>query len=94
MCPCESENSCRCWKKTNGFIEKGLVDPDTMVFHSEHRKRIRDVAKTKADQFWDTVNDKYSKLFRDHPFQEKEVVNQMMHNILKDNEIITIFELP
>ena len=39
-----TNNPCRCPKKTRGFIEHGHVDPHRLLFAPEHVERVRDVA--------------------------------------------------
>src|SRR5580765_8542870 len=39
-----TNNPCRCPKKTRGFIEEGHVNPHDLLFVAEHFERVRDLA--------------------------------------------------
>jgi RNA polymerase sigma factor (sigma-70 family) len=61
-------NPCRCAKKTRGFIEAGHVDPQRLLFVSEHVQRVRDVAPETVREIDDVVEREHVAVFRDHPF--------------------------
>jgi RNA polymerase sigma factor (sigma-70 family) len=61
-------NPCRCAKKTRGFIEAGHVDPQRLLFVSEHVQRVRDVAPETVGEIDDVVEREHVAVFRDHPF--------------------------
>jgi RNA polymerase sigma factor (sigma-70 family) len=61
-------NSCRCPKKTRGFIEAGHVDPDRLMFAREHVERVREVAPEAVREIDDVVEREHAAVFRDHPF--------------------------
>ncbi|MDV6033888.1 MAG: RNA polymerase sigma factor [Phycisphaera sp. RhM] len=63
-----TKNSCRCPKKTRGFIQDGHVDPHRLMFASEHVKRVRDVADQTFRDIEDVVEQQHVAVFRDHPF--------------------------
>lgn len=65
-----SNNPCRCHKKTKGFIDAGHVDPNNMMFVSQRLSEIRSVAASTYAQVDDVMDRQYATLFRDHPFLE------------------------
>ncbi|XZE20702.1 RNA polymerase sigma factor [Pirellulaceae bacterium SH449] len=65
-----SNNPCRCHKKTKGFIDAGHVDPNNMMFASQRVREIRSVAASTYEQVDDVLDRQYATLFRDHPFLE------------------------
>ena len=65
-----TNNPCRCHKKTKGFIEAGHVDAEKMVFSSPHLSKIREVAAETYAQVENEMNQQYAAIFRDHPFLE------------------------
>jgi len=65
-----SNNPCRCHKKTKGFIDAGHVDPNNMMFASQRLREIRSVAASTYAQVDDVLERQYATLFRDHPFLE------------------------
>jgi RNA polymerase sigma factor (sigma-70 family) len=61
-------NPCRCARKTQGFMKAGFVNPQNLLFATEHVTRVRDVAgKTCADL--ETLDQACAEVYREHPFQ-------------------------
>lgn len=81
-------NPCRCSKKTKGFIEAGWVDPNQMKFNISYFKKIKDIAPEKSKDLDDFLDSLYANIFRDTPFQEKEV-----ENIINKDKLKNIFRL-
>ncbi len=65
-----SDNPCRCPKKTKGFIDAGHVDPHKMKFVSPHVTKIRNVACDAFAQIDAVLDQQYAALYREHPFLE------------------------
>ena len=63
-----TDNPCRCPKKTRGFVEAGHVDPRNLMFVPRHVERVRDVAPEAAREIEDVVERRHAAVFRDHPF--------------------------
>src|SRR3954462_6365360 len=63
-----SDNPCRCPKKTRGFIEDGHVDPHHLLFVPQHVERVRDAAPATVREIEDVVERQHADVFRDHPF--------------------------
>jgi RNA polymerase sigma factor (sigma-70 family) len=63
-----TNNPCRCPKKTRGFIEHGHVDPSRLLFAAEHVKRVRDVAGEAVREIEDLVEQQHADIYREHPF--------------------------
>lgn len=63
-----TNNPCRCPKKTRGFIEHGHVDPHRLLFAPQHVKRVRDVAGEAVREIEDLVEQQHADIFREHPF--------------------------
>jgi RNA polymerase sigma factor (sigma-70 family) len=70
------QNSCRCPKKTKGFIEQGWVDPHSKKWREQHYKEVQLVATTHVDVFSDNVDDICVQLFQSHPLLLKHEINQ------------------
>ncbi len=65
-----SNNPCRCPKKTRGFIEAGHVDPDHLQFVPTHRQRVQDAADGIVRMIENSVDEQYASIFLEHPFLE------------------------
>src|SRR5262245_10793191 len=63
-----TDNPCRCPKKTRGFIEAGHVDPRHLLFVPQHVERVRDIAPATVREIEDVVEGQHAAIFRDHPF--------------------------
>jgi RNA polymerase sigma factor (sigma-70 family) len=63
-----TSNSCRCPKKTRGFIEAGHVDPNRLLFVPQHVERVREVAPEAVREIDDVVEREHAAIYRDHPF--------------------------
>ncbi|HJZ90949.1 MAG TPA: RNA polymerase sigma factor [Gemmataceae bacterium] len=63
-----TNNPCRCPKKTRGFIEAGHVDPHRLLFVREHVERVREVAPEAVREIDDVVEREHAAVFREHPF--------------------------
>ena len=63
-----TNNPCRCPKKTRGFIEHGHVDPHRLLFAVEHFERVRDVAGESVREIEDLVEQQHADIYREHPF--------------------------
>ena len=87
------QNTCRCYKKTKGFIELGWVNPQNLQFNVAHRRKIYQLSKDKAKQLNDRLDNAYSSLYSDCPFVEDIDEKKLIKTILSDIKIKDIFEL-
>jgi RNA polymerase sigma factor (sigma-70 family) len=62
-------NPCRCAKKTQGFMNAGLLDPQKLLFATAHITRVRDVAEKKSEDL-DALDEAYAEIHRNHPFHD------------------------
>lgn len=63
-----TNNPCRCPKKTKGFIDNGHVDPDHLLFVPLQVQRIREAAADTVREIEDVLDRQYAAVFHDHPF--------------------------
>lgn len=62
------DNPCRCRKKTRGFIQEGHVDPNRLVFASEHMNSVRAAVPHIARELESATDQANTEIFLDHPF--------------------------
>jgi RNA polymerase sigma factor (sigma-70 family) len=74
-------NSCRCAKKTRGFIQAGHVDPENLLFVRERICKVREAA-LKTYQTVKTLDDKCAEIYRGHPFYRPPDLVKMMRKLL------------
>ena len=88
-----TNNPCRCSKKTRGYVNEGKVDPDNLVFNTRYTSKISEISKNKAVIFTDTVEELNKKVFQDHPAQTPVQVSKIINDILNNNLIKSILDL-
>lgn len=84
-------NPCRCPKKARGYVQRGVVDPEHLVFNTDYVVRIESVARRGAGRAMDRVDDLYQQVFLDHPYQLSKA--RIVEEILRDDTVRTFFDL-
>ncbi|MEO8666487.1 MAG: RNA polymerase sigma factor [Ignavibacteria bacterium] len=87
----DKNNPCHCAKKTKLMMNAGHVNPDKLQFTSAHVRSIEKVAPQKISEFTDLAEEKASKLFREHPFQESPDFVKSLRDILESRDFKNIF---
>jgi RNA polymerase sigma factor (sigma-70 family) len=87
------ENPCRCAKKTRGYIEAGLVDPNNLKFNTRYKKRIYDLSESKASEITETIEDLNKKIYQRHPLQEPLTASRIVDEICDNDLIKTMLNL-
>jgi RNA polymerase sigma factor (sigma-70 family) len=87
-----TENPCRCPKKTKGFIEKGWVEQENMKWNSNFTQQIKDFSEENIHSTLITVDDLYSRLYKEHPFKITKIANQIVKQIIGNPKIKAIFD--
>lgn len=82
-----SNNPCRCPKKTRGFIAAGHVDPRSLMFVPLHVERVRDVASETVREIEDVVERQHTAIFRDHPFLQPPDQVAWLRRILESGDL-------
>ena len=89
-----TENPCRCPKKTRGFVEKGFVNPDKMKWNSNFRQRISDLSEAEAKNMQEEYEKMYTDLYLDHPFKETSDQSQeVLSTIWRNKDFVETFGL-
>lgn len=86
-----TENPCRCPKKTKGFIEKGWVEPQNMKWNSDFIQRIKDFSEENIQSTLLTVDDIYARLYKEHPFKITKIADQIVEQVIGNPKIRAIF---
>jgi RNA polymerase sigma factor (sigma-70 family) len=82
-----TNNPCRCPKKTKGFIDAGHVDPHHLLFVPQHLQRIKDAAADTTREIEGVVESQYAAIYRDHPFLQPKDQVQWLRQILERKDV-------
>lgn len=86
-------NTCRCSKKTKGFIERGFVNPDNLLWDMNHQQRINQYTKENIQPTLRSVDEIYGKLYREQPMRNSRSVGEILDDIIGDKNIRKIIEM-
>jgi RNA polymerase sigma factor (sigma-70 family) len=86
-------NPCRCAKKTKGFIKDGLIDLSKNRFKSELVKEIREIAIENNSKLDNLIEGKYLAFFRQQPYENKNLTEELIKSLLVNKDIIELFRL-
>jgi RNA polymerase sigma factor (sigma-70 family) len=84
-----TQNPCRCDRKTKSFIKAGWVDKDNLKFNTSYLKTISEIAPIKLNELLDIESKEYQMLYKTQPFQEKKHIKQILESILNTDKIQT-----
>jgi RNA polymerase sigma factor (sigma-70 family) len=82
-----TNNPCRCPKKTKGFINEGHVDPHHLHFVPRHVQRIKEAAADTVREIEDLVDRQYAAIYRDQPFLELSDQIHWLRRILDRQDV-------
>ncbi len=78
------ENPCRCPKKTKSLKQKGLIDEQSMLFNISTKTQILDYVESSHQALRDSIEEKYTSLYRDHSardtFDRQTIINEILEN--------------
>lgn len=88
-----TDNPCRCARKTRGFIKKGYVNPHHLQFQQEVLTSIEGVVAQKVNTFDNEGYVAYQKLYQHHNFQSAADKLSSLKKLLSRDDIKGTFEL-
>jgi len=77
-----SQNDCKCVRKTRAYIQAGFVDPERLEFTQAHARKVRDVAPQRASELIDAYMQIAASVYRGHPFYEPSEQAAMLRRVL------------
>jgi RNA polymerase sigma factor (sigma-70 family) len=81
------DNPCRCARKTKGFIERGIVNPEKLIWDKGFSTRIEDFSQNKLDEVLIFSDKIYSRLYQKHPFKEGQTAEALIDSIVSDKNM-------
>ena len=88
-----SNNPCRCAKKTQVFMDAGYVNPHDLLFARAHVRRVRDVAPRVHENI-DALDAAYAEIHRAHPFLPSPDFAAALRGLLDQPRFRSIIERP
>ncbi len=88
----KKDNPCRCARKTRGFIQAGMVDPERLVFADGHLRMIREVSPGRSEDL-DRVEAEYAALFRNHAFADGPKVAETTRELIERGDLRAVLDL-
>ncbi len=86
------ENPCRCARKTKGFIERGIVDPDNLLWNKKFAAKIGDFSKDNLQELLLHSDKVYADLYKQHPFKESKSAEQVIQSITANSAMKEILK--
>jgi RNA polymerase sigma factor (sigma-70 family) len=79
--------TCRCARKTRGFIQQGIVDPQRLRFTEVHLDQTRADAAIRTHNLQGYVEQAYSALLRSQPTAEMSDFTEVLRGIFERPEV-------
>ncbi len=86
-------NPCRCNKKTKGFIDRGIVDPERLIWNSGYKERIDAYVQNKFGDLQESADTIYARLYRQHPMKQARTSDEVLTEVLGNRDFKEILEL-
>lgn len=85
-------NPCRCARKTRGFIQAGIVDPERLQFAGKARARVERLVPrlSRALDAWSQAG--YAQIFQDQPFQQGPDLAASLRSLIQDHRVSTLLD--
>lgn len=84
-------NSCRCARKTAGFIRQGYVNPKTLQFQKDAISTVEEQVDKKVSTYGNEVISAYQKLYQQHPFLQSPESLEGIRNLLASDTVRATF---
>lgn len=89
----KKSNPCRCARKTKGFIELGIVDPDNLKFMKGYYDKIINISPEKSQRLEEAIENQYSELYMEHPFQKPPDFVSQLNEMLNNKDFMQLLDL-
>jgi hypothetical protein len=75
-------NACHCVRKTRAYVQGGFVNPANLQFTSDYRRKVRDVAGSRANELLEAYMLVCADVYANHPFYEPPAQVEKMRQAL------------
>jgi RNA polymerase sigma factor (sigma-70 family) len=83
----DENGTCRCARKTRGFIRQGIVDPARLKFTQVHLTQTKGDAPARARELQGYVEQAYARLLRSQPMAESVDFADVLREILNRPDV-------
>lgn len=88
-----TNNPCRCAKKTKAFIAAGFVNPESLRFKGNYLRQIKNVSGDKQKDLENLYANEYRQLFQEHTFLQGPDFNRLLNELLSSEKLNKLFNL-
>lgn len=85
-----SENHCKCARKTRAYIMAGFVDAQKLVFTQKHLRSVSEVAARHADELMDAYMEAGASVYRNHPLYEPAAQAGLLRRVLQAVPLLAV----
>lgn len=89
----DTNNPCRCRKKTKALLDSGYINPVKLRFNRNYLSTVQQAAGERLETLNDYLDNKCQELFDGHPFQKSPDFVNILRKILDSDEFKKIFNL-
>lgn len=82
-----TDNPCRCARKTKTFMNYGFLDRNNLTFQRDRIASIGEVASRDAGVVFEKVTGDYPALYREHPFLDPTQLKERLSTLLDDTPL-------
>lgn len=86
-----SNNPCKCNKKTKHLIDIGYVNPDKLLFNRNYYYTIEQSVEKRMEELETVTDEICDSYFREQPFQESKDFTEYIKNLLQTDKFKNIF---
>jgi RNA polymerase sigma factor (sigma-70 family) len=82
-----TDNPCRCVRKTRVFMDAGYLDRDQLKFQRDRLASIGEMASRDAGVVYEKVTNDYPALYREHPFSDPGQLKARLSTLLEETAL-------
>lgn len=84
-------NPCRCPKKAKFLKQQGLLNEREMTFNQQYKSKIADFVNEHHEAARTEIEDKYTRLFQEHPAKDDFDQETIVEEIINDENLMRFF---
>ena len=89
----DANNRCHCHRKTRALIERGVVDPQKLMFNAGFVQRLSELVPHRVREATDLYEEEILGVLRDQPFYEPEDYAARIREIFASPQFRFVYDL-